>query len=823
MSSPTLNAPSDARPYEPLVAVLAAGCGGILLDRYWPQPFLIWWWLATTVLIIWYFFWKHAQDRAACFALLIAIGAMGGAWHHYSWFNYRTDEVGLFAPDEKGPVALRVAAVTSPRRVPPPPRHPTGAMAASERSRLEISVSQIRVRDVWHSVSGSMTLVVQGNLVGVSAGDGLEIVGQFGRFQPPDNPGQFDYAARARADGRLTYVTCEVPDCVRRHEASRQHSLMNWIDQILMRSDRQLWRHVSLRRAGLASAMFLGVREELEPDEFTAFMETGAVHLLVVSGLNVAILAVFLFALMRLGWLPERWALLLIATITVIYALMTNLQPPVVRSAIMVLIYCVAQWLGRRPLAFNCLAAAALLVLAMNPSELFQVGTQFSFLSFAVLIWVGQQMPPPTPRDPLDRLIYDSRPWYVKVPRAFVWQAWRAFVTSVVICAVITPLQLSKFHMLTPIAVVLGPLLSPVVTVSMLSGLGVVVFGVLMPPLARLCGLICDGTLWFMQRCVAWGQQLPFGHIWSPGPAVWWIAGFYAAIILWTFAPQLAPPRRWRWGLLAAWIGLGFQDARWQAPPPDELRCNVLSVGHGTAVVLELPGGKTMLYDAGRLGSPVMAARQIADFLWWRGIRHLDGMILSHADTDHFCAVPDLLNRFPCDTVYVSPVMFEGQHSTLKGLKSAIEHSHAKLQVVWSGDRLKSGGATLEILHPPRTGVLGTDNANSIVVLLDYQGRRLMFTGDLEDQGMRSVLAEEPTHLDLLLAPHHGSARSNPPGMTQWSSPNFVAISGGRQDRHPDVLRAYAARGAQVLHTSHTGLILAHIAGGEMEIGTYRQ
>src|SRR5207244_2430681 len=133
--------------------------------------------------------------------------------------------------------------------------------------------------------------------------------------------------------------------------------------------DGLLWRHLGTRRSGLASAMFLGAREELEPEQTQAFLETGTIHLLVISGLNVGILASCLFLALRTALVPQRWALAIVALACVLYAATTDAQPPVVRAAVMVMIGCAAVSLGREALGYNTIAAAGLVVLAFNPAE----------------------------------------------------------------------------------------------------------------------------------------------------------------------------------------------------------------------------------------------------------------------------------------------------------------------------------------------------------------------------------------------------------------------------------------------------------------------
>ena len=278
--------------------------------------------------------------------------------------------------------------------------------------------------------------------------------------------------------------------------------------------------------------------------------------------------------------------------------------------------------------------------------------------------------------------------------------------------------------------------------------------------------------------------------------------GFYLALVavmLWR-RPWLS--LRWQIGLAAGWIVFGLVPplARHFAPD-DELHCTFVAMGHGTCVVLETPAGQTFLYDAGTLGSPEFATQSIAGYLWDRGVLRIDGIILSHADVDHYNAVPGLLERFRVGAVYVSPMMFDwygatGPSEAPETLRHAIDAAGVPIREIWAGDRLRSGAVTLNVLHPPHDGVIGSDNANSVTLSVDYAGRRIMLPGDLETPGLEDVIAEQPVDCDVVMAPHHGSRRSDPPGFAAWSTPEWVVISGGT-DADAIVEQTYAARGRE--------------------------
>jgi competence protein ComEC len=189
--------------------------------------------------------------------------------------------------------------------------------------------------------------------------------------------------------------------------------------------------------------------------------------------------------------------------------------------------------------------------------------------------------------------------------------------------------------------------------------------------------------------------------------------------------------------------------------------------------------------------------------------------------------VPGLLERFAVGVVYVSPMMFDGiDDSNTRGpqvLLEAIRAADVPIREVWSGDRLKFGpAATLHVLHPPRRGVLGSDNANSVMLAVEHAGRRILLPGDLEAPGIEDVMAELPYDCDVLLAPHHGSRHSDPPGFAVWSTPNWVVISGGGRDDVRPVVETYERAGANVLLTNQCGAVHFSIGDGPLEIASWR-
>ncbi|MDX1946394.1 MAG: ComEC/Rec2 family competence protein [Pirellulaceae bacterium] len=824
------NQQSSARVYHPLLLLLIAVAVGIAVDRWWPQPALVWLGAGLGALALWLPLWLARCERLASACLLAAWLMTGAGWGHDQWNLFREDEIGRMVREEIRPIAVEALAITSPRWIPAPTATALRTIPKGDETEVYLWITAVRDGPTWRPASGWALMDVDGHLLGVRAGDRIRIMALGSRPQLPLNPGDFNYAAYERSRRLWCRLRGLFPDSVTVVERGSPWSPRLALSKIRQQGTALLRRTVGPRRSTLAAAILLGAREQLDPERNEGFLVTGTIHVLSISGLHVGILAWGFWAILRTGLLPRRGALVGAIFLTIAYALLTDLQAPVLRATVLVVAMCLAQLAGRIALGFNTLAAAGLVVLAYQPASLFMAGPQLSFLAVAVMILFAPLINPPPSADPLDRLIRTTRPWPTRAARFCGGYVWRLWLTGAVIWLISLPIVWKQYNLISPVALFINTLIWLPITLALYGGFAVLIVGALVPPLGPICGWVCDVNLAFMEGCIEFCRGWPGSYFWLPGPPTWWIATFYAGLALVCVLPAWRPRWYWSAGLLAAWTGA----ALWLAVPlnarrPDErpLACTFVSVGHGVCCLVELPTGETILYDAGKLGSPLGAARPAASVLWSRGITHLDAVIVSHGDSDHFNGVPELLDRFSVGAVYVSPVMFERPQPAVDELRRAIEAARVPLKAIHAGDRLDVGRTRLEVLHPPRKGVIGSDNANSILLLVEHAGRRVLLTGDLESPGLEDVCAEDPLDCDIVMAPHHGSRRSDPAGFALWSTPELVVISGGRNvEDIPDieaVKDSYRARGAEVFHTAENGCIRFEIDRAGIRTTTFRR
>ena len=821
-------------PYRPLLWLAVAAGVGVAADFHTETAIgsggVGWWWaLALALLAMFTLAARQGRSDLAAALLVGAAACLGGAWHHWHWNFIEADDLVLFARDEPQPTCVEVVLANRVKISPASDSSPLRALPARTMSEATVQVVGIRDGTEWRPASGWSRLRIAGEWHGAAQGDRLRVFAQLGKPAPPLNPGQYDWAAAERRAGRLSELYCNDRQCITVTEAAGEWQAAAWLRNIRGWCEGQLSANVAPRDAPLVLATLLGDQERISAATKDAFLQTGSIHLLVVSGMHVALLASMVWGLARLAGLSSGWRLWGTIVAVGLYAAIVGPQPSVIRATILAVTTMIALSGGRHASAGNILGAAALIVMLYNPCEIFRAGTQLSFLSVGVVIGFARWSQRQKPIDPLTRLIADSRPrlnrWFRRVAQAVMTLT----VASIVVGIAIAPLVAHHFNIVTPASILLTPLAGPLVSLALYAGAALVTVGWLLPPLGTLLGVVCGGSLHLTEWIVMAAQDVPGSYAYSAGFNAWWLCVLYGAAGLMAFVPHWRPSGRWQASLALLWFTLGYGALGIGRTAPGELRCTFLGVGHGTCVVMELPSGQTILYDAGSLGSPDAACKTISSFLWSRGIDRIDAIVISHADIDHYNAVPGLVDRFPVSVVYVSPMMFDpiatdGKLDAPNYLRDVLMNRGVEMREIWMNDRLSTADpdVTIDVLFPPHEGVPGRDNANSLLLLVEFAGRRILLPGDLESPGIERVMADPPCDCDVLLAPHHGSEKSDPPGFAAWCTPEWVVMSGEAPARTLLAHRSYEEQGASVAHTASAGAVSFVFDGQVVNFAQFR-
>ena len=357
----------------------------------------------------------------------------------------------------------------------------------------------------------------------------------------------------------------------------------------------------------------------------------------------------------------------------------------------------------------------------------------------------------------------------------------------------------------------------------------------------RLAGRFLAAGTWLARWFVGW--PFAWARIFTPtAPELVIAYGFLALWLCWPLAtdrppeqrsdsPKPAPPPsapRWRiavLGLLAVALAL---DAAWWTHDryfnPD-LRITFVSVGQGDCAVVRFPGSRVMLVDGGgELGEFDPGERIVAPYLWSRKIMRVDYLALSHPELDHFGGFRFIARNFHPAEFWTIPAASPDQ-SYLE-LLGDLAQAGARVRIVDSSFAPATiGGVALECLNP-QPGEVASRNDSSMVLKMIFGAAAVLFTGDLEAKGERSLIAAgRDLRATVLKAPHHGSASSSTEAFVETVHPAIAIISDGYHNRFgfpaPEVLDRYSGIGADLLRTDQDGAIEIDASRASMSLRTY--
>ncbi len=815
----------------PLLPVALAVTAGICADRYAVVPLPISLLAMVLGLAAWWVARRGTHPSLPLIYLAVVCTALGAAHHHYRRNVYAADDIGNFASEDARPVRLRGVIVEEPVVIYKVHDDPLRSMEPSEPTLGVLEVSRLKQPAGWLAVSGCAELIVTEPAQSPArepgprwhVGDEVEVVGWLKTPSPPANPGETDHAAALQDRGiRAQLVVRKTADAVTRLVEGWPRSVRGWLGVIRSWGQGVLQKHLPRETSGVAMALLLGEGSTMTQADWEKYRRTGVIHALAISGWHLEVLAVFLWRVLRTARVRRRHGAVGVALFLLAYALLTGGRPPAMRAAVIACVACGGILLRRPVLSVNSLALAWLVVAFLNPADLFTGGCQLSFLAVAVLSWgfPDRSLFRPGPFE-------QFRPHWFQVLAEGLRKFLSVFTLNAVLWLTAAPLVAFHYHLIPVVAILIAVVAFFLTSIALLAGFLLLCWAPVGGPLLAVFVFVTGTSLSMCELLVDGAEKLPKSHWYVAGPPAWWVVIFYAGLLAALALPSIRrrPAVATIAGLAWLCVGLSVGAAR---PAADALRCTFLAVGHGGCVVLETPDGRVLLYDAGALNGPDVTHRQIAPFLWSRGIRRIDEVFLSHADLDHFNGLRGLLERFPVGQVTHTPTFPEKSSPGVGEILAAIERHRVPRRVVSAGDHLTAGPVDLDVLHPPADGPKGKENARSMVLLIRHAGHAILLTGDLEGEGLERVVALPPPPVNVLMAPHHGSragdAREvgNRTRLAVLTRPQVIVSCQGLPRGSPLKPDPYPASGARFLGTWPHGAVSVQSIDGMLSVETFQ-
>ncbi len=788
----------------PLAPIAVAFLIGVLCAASIPR---VWWMVTVGALVSAAAAWVQRRQPRLGLIALVALWVCLGSLRMLLWQSQPEQRFFAALPDE--PRSVRVHGVVV--------NDPLGVFEPREPARQVCVVRLLHARSDtgWQPMAGRLSVTVQDPREPLAYGDEIIAEGLWSRVPAPGNPGQYDWQAalaRKRIHGLLRVRPFDGLVVLRQRQGN---PVLAAVFRLRERWVRLIQAYFEPRDAGLLLALLLGERTEIDKELKEAFVNTGTIHLLVISGFNVGLLALLIEWVLRLFGMPWRLRLLLSAIALGGYSVVTGFQPPVVRATLMAWAVLGGLALDRVLSWLNVLAAAALVIVLADPVQLFDPSFQLSFgavLSLIVFAATWQRA--------LDARMSWMHPGWL---RRYVTLGLSA--TSAVWVG-LAPLLAWYFHLVAPVSMLANLLLTPLM--SLLIGIGTALlllatgWGWLLEWSRGVLHLLLEATT----ICVQWCHALPWGS-WAVGrPSPGLLVVYYALLGL----SIVGRRRGWRAsGLAVCWVvgvaslagGVVIHQAferRW-------LRVDVLDVGHGDSILVRTPQGRMLLID---VGSQEAGRFVVVPFLRASGIRTLDALVLTHPDEDHVGGAVPLLQAVRVRRLLTNGV--QDDTMTARTVRRLATAQRIPQTILSAGMTIgEEPDVRIDVLHPPMgllPGIPAASNDNSVVLKITKGAVSVLLTGDIEEAGLPH-LCERAGLLrsTVLKVPHHGS-RLGQAGETLFQAvrPDVAVLSVGRIHRLPaaQTLEALQRHGARVFLTRDEGAVSLRTDGVRLVIRTFR-
>jgi competence protein ComEC len=703
-------------------------------------------------------------------------------------------------------------------------------------TRLILRASFVEINGERVEVSGNV-LVFTSRYPAFSYGDTIRITGE---LKTPPVFEDFDYAdylSHENIYSTILYPQIELID------SAAGFTLLKWIYSLRADMSEALARVLPEPQASLAQGMLLGIRSNIPDDLKTAFSITGTTHILAISGLNIGIVAGIMLSLGLLLFGRRHYIYIWLALGVIwLYAVLTGLEAPVVRSVIMASIFLSAELLGRQRNAITALTFAAAVMTACDPQVIYTASFQMSFAAMCGLIFI---LPP---------LQAFGKSLANRIPARFAMLSTAAvfiydsFAVTIAAMAGVMPLAAYYFGIISIVSPLATLLVLPVLVGIILLGTLTAVSGLFLLPLSQVFGWLLWLILSYMLFVIEAFAKLSIAYIYTGSfNAVYiWIYYIGLIIIIWTgnrirnrkirqdpdaeekpaTAIRTVKTDENRFFLrrpfkviifLAAAAGILFFSAI-NTAPDDYLHVSFLDVGQGDAVLIQ-KGNTQILVDGGPGGQALSLALGQKMPFWDRTI---EMVVSTHPHDDHLTGLVEVLKRYRVGQVLTtSSASYLPLYDEWLAL---IEEKKIPCTFAQAGQQMYIDGVNIDVLNPQAKYFEGTgadaDN-NSIVLNVSLGEINFLLTGDMgkyaEWELITKRLVQEVT---VLKAGHHGSNSSTSQEFLYVCRPQIAVISAGLDNDygHPDeevIERLMEMTGEQNIYRTDINGTIEFITDGE--------
>jgi len=638
-------------------------------------------------------------------------------------------------------------------------------------------------------------LIKQYNLL--SNGNRVEVNGTYFKGREERNPGEFDYNKYLRQSGVSGIVSLYDSDSIKILDSNR-FVFSSTFHTIRKSIDKQLHEHYSEQAYGLLKGLLLADRSSIDYETKNLFVNSGVVHVLAVSGLHVGFIGIIFYFLF--GRLNVYLRIYSTIAGLLFFMFLTGVPPSVFRATVMAVIILLAQLTERTSNIYNSLALAAVILLIIEPTEIFNPGFQLSFSAVLSIAYFY-----PLFNSYINKIEINK---YLRAVLLFAAVSFSAQIGTL-------PFTLMYFGKLSITSLFANLVVIPLIGVIVGIGITSILFAVISSSIAAIYAAANDAAAWLLFTIVEFAGNGDYSFIRIPDFSLYDAIIYYLLLTTSLFLMRFTQKFLFKVVILFSSAFLFFIAASYDDKAlltPGNFNVVMIDVGQGDSFLLSFPNGKAALIDAGEATNDFCnGERVIIPLLDKLGIEKINYAFISHFDNDHYGGMVSLIYRNKIGKVFLPA------HDTSSKairfinylIKNKIPYEYCIRQKVSEG-----GVSIYAVSRGDDSDEQYSSNDNSVIIKAVYGKNSFLFTGDLERKGEKYFLknAKKFLDVDVLKVSHHGSKTGSSLDFLEAVTPRISLISAGVKNKfnHPskEVLARLAKHKSSIYRTDKSGAVI---------------
>ena len=596
----------------------------------------------------------------------------------------------------------------------------------------------------------------------LNIGEKLTIKGKIRKPFNSTNPSQFDYSSYLRNFNTFTTTYANYSDIkIEKDSLSLKWRFLQYLNNTRNRILKVHSQFLKSPNLEILGGIIFGDDAVAPPDYIkTSFINSGLLHILAASGMNVSFIFTFWFIILKFLKVPYKPRVLTGMLVVILYTLMTGLGASVIRAALMLLFVLAGKLIDRDTHSVSLLSLVAVLMLIYNPAYINDVSFQLSFfVTFGLL----------TTANFLSKK-FEKIPDWIKAPVLIpiVAQIW------------IAPIQMFYFNTFS-----LYSVLANISTVSLLS---IISFGgfvssaiSIIPPFAKITCQVFDFFLNYLLNILIWISNffanLKFSLIQTTHPNIIQMLIYYIMLIAVTYLIKIDKQKQAIITVLVTCLILGLT---WIKLPNNNLEIIAFDVQNADSFLIKTPQNKYFMIDTGK--APFESGNSQAKiimlkYLKDRGIKNLEGVIVTHFDNDHSGGTSEIITNTKVKTLYLNNTKTETQ--TAKNIFKTAKKIHQNYKIVQHNQQIYTEKDFKIRTFKADISGKDTDNKCSTITLVSYKDFDMLFMGDAGVKSFEQVQKDIPNKIEILKVGHHGGPKVVNEQMLNYLNNEVSLISTG--------------------------------------------